>query len=216
MATVQVHHHQKHRQKQKQIEVELAPEEFIEDCKALTPDFEKNRSKVNKIYKKWITKGKNPKLIGSWLRPILKQWYSASSVSEMLPKDARRDYQKSGHYSKNTGKPRAPKFKETLNSSTSSTQESQKETEKVGALRTEPIKTHTTGKPGIINQAADDYNIDELDEYDNEYLKLIVRWLHKLRMDFINEAFKWQTKFDDMRRENKLLTQRLEEHGIKI
>jgi hypothetical protein len=205
---------QKHKSHKRQPS-ESAPQEFVNDCKVLAPDFEKNVGKVNRIYKKWLSKGRKPQVIGKWLRPILRQWYSASVVSEMLPKEARRSYNRTGLFSKNTGKVDAPEVRKTQNVPTGSTRGSQKETEKTDSIRIGPIKTHTTGLPDRFNQGADEYEIEELDQYDIDYLRTIVKWLHKLRMDFIQEAFKWQSKFDNMQREKKELMKTLAEHGIK-
>lgn len=59
------------------------------------------------------------------------------------------------------------------------------------------------GRPGITNQAPDEYDINKLDEYDIEYLKCALRWNHEAREGYIKEAFKWQTKFDEMKAEQK-------------
>jgi hypothetical protein len=192
---VQIHKHKRRRT------VEEAPEEFIQDCKVLAPDFEKTRPKVQRIYKKWIEKGKKPRTIGNWLRQQLKQWYTAVAATEMLPVEARRPYTKSRSSSKKQEEKHASQFKKTLNSNTSSTQESPKETEKIGSVRNEPTKTHESQLSGKFNQGPDEYEIEEIDEYDIEYLRIIVKWLHQLRMDFIKQAFKWQAAFDEMKKE---------------
>ena len=212
MATVQLQRHKRSHQKQKS---EPVPKEFIEDCKILEPDFEKNRAKVQKIYNKWIEKGKKPRTIGKWLRPILRQWYSPHGVTALLPQEAHRVYVQDGSHSKKHTNIPAPQFTQNVNMPTSSMQESQKETEKIGSVRTEPVKTHERGSSGRFNQGADEYEIEEIDQYDTDYLRTIVKWLHQLRMDFIKEAFKWQTKFDEMQRENKALRSKLEANHIQ-
>jgi hypothetical protein len=66
-------------------------------------------------------------------------------------------------------------------------------------------KSKQQQRPGKWNQDPLEYDVDNLDQYDIEYLHLAVKGLHQLRMDFIKEGFKWQTRFDDMKREKAAL-----------
>lgn len=204
MATIQVQKHKKRKA------TEPVPKEFVEDCKDLEPDFEKTRPKVQRIYDKWIEKGKKPKTVGSWLRDQLRQWYSPEGMWKLIPSEAHRSYQK------NKSQHDAHQFLQSKNTVTGSTQESQKETKKIGSVRKETSKTHEPGTHGKWNQDPLEYNIEQIEVYDIDYLREAVKALHKLRMDFIQEAFKWQARYDEMQREKRMLIQKLEEHGIKI
>jgi hypothetical protein len=221
MTMTQQIHRDKHKKKQKHLKP--VPQEFIEDCKVLAVDFEKNRPKVAKIYDKWKAKHESVKDITRWLRTQLKQWYSPNGITQMIPENMRRKYEKTGKYvgfTKN-GK-NVPAAERPPQLSLSDNYVARKapttipqQATKMGSTRKEPTHTHRQEVQGIFNQGADEYEIDELEQYDIDYLRIIIRWLHQLRMDFIKEAFKWQTKFDTMQKEKKELLAKLEAHGIK-
>lgn len=189
---------------------EKAPAEFIDDCKVLEPDFEKTKPKVLRIYKKWLDRGKKPKLIGKWLRDQLRQWYSPDGMVKLIPQEAHRIYVKDGSHSKKQSQSSANKFVKNTNLSTGSTHGSQKATEKVGSFRTEPLKTHEHAAPGKWNQDPDDYDIEHLEQYDIDYLREVVKHLHNMRLEFIDQGFKWQKRYDEMRLENGTLKQMLD------
>lgn len=180
-------------QKQKR-KPEPAPKEFIEDCKELEPNFEKAKPKVQKIYKKWIGLGKNPQIIGKWLRPILRQWYAANSVWRLVPKEAHRSYVKDGSHSKKHIIIDTPKLSKMDNLATSSTVESPKENI---TPRSESLPKTTKVKS---NLSPDEYDINSLEEYDKEYLISIIKWLHKNNNDLIQGTFKWQARLDSYKK----------------
>lgn len=221
MTTVQAQQ-KKHKMRKR---LRPVPQEFLDDCQ-LEPNFEKTRHKVKRLYQKWVEKGSTAQEITRWLRPILRQLYTPSTITDMIPSEMKRKYVKSGKYvgftkdGKNVpASQRAPKLPGSGNLVTqrplSATMETiiLPHTSELGNTRTEPAGT--LGSPGRFNQGADEYEIEELDLYDIDYLRIIVKWLHQLRMDFVKEAFKWQTKFDEMRKEKAAIVEKLEAHGIK-
>ena len=221
-----VHAQQKKHKRKKHLTP--VPQEFLDDCQELQPNFEKTRHKVKSIYHKWVEKGSTAQEITRWLRPILRQWYTPSAITDMIPSEMKRKYVKSGKYvgftkdGKNVpASQRAPKMPGSRNlvaqgqlSATIETMILPHMTE-LGDTRTESVKTHARGSLSRFTQGADEYEIEELDLYDIDYLRIIVKWLHQLRMDFVKEAFKWQTKFDEMRKEKAAFVAKLEAHGIK-
>lgn len=214
-----------HLPKKQKKHLKPVPKEFSEDCKVLALDFEKIRPKVLKVYEKWKAKHESAKDITRWLRSELKQWYSMSTITRMIPKEYHRDYNKTGNFvgftknGKNVPTADRPTTKSlkmsNLVAQNTTTAIPQPET-KVGSTRKESPKTHERGLPGKWNQDPLEYKIEELEQYDIEYLRQAVKALHQLRMDFIQEAFKWQSKYDEMQRDKKRLVQKLEENHIKI
>ena len=67
------------------------------------------------------------------------------------------------------------------------------------SLPQKQLEEKQQGVPGRINQAPDDYDINQLEDYDAEYLRKIVRWNHEGRETLIKASFKSQTKFDEMK-----------------
>ena len=209
------------RPKKKQKHLKPVPQEFSEDCKALAVDFEKVRPKVFKIYEKWKAKHESVKDITRWLRTELKQWYSPAGITLIIPKEYHRNYKKSGKYvgfTKN-GKnvPAAERPTQSLQNSNCVAQNTtttipQQQT-KLGSTRKEPQETHIEGRLGRTNQGPDEYEITQLKNYDAEYLRDVVMWLHETKAVLVQGGFKWQVKFDEMKSKIKALE--LENEGLR-